>query len=297
MSSTGIINANFNDLETDNIDVNESLFINNINILELINTNFNDISGNIQDLSENIIIKINDLSGNTINEINDLSQNIIIKINDLSQNTINTINDLSQNLYDLSENVYDLSANVANIKTTTDSHGTTLLGHSLQIQGNSNALAATDTLLATTVATTGANSAALVTVIATIGIPSVAGITPSTGLYAGIDSKTSRSLFGSGNVAIYGLGPLEYINLVYNNDHFEDIKQISNYALNLKEPYKSLPTSLNNLSGVVDTKQKIFTCISPLIKNDISNNITIDLSAYPLKANVDSSLNNIISTK
>ncbi len=64
----------------------------------------------------------------------------------------------------------------------------------------------------------------------TIGIPSVAGVTPSTDFYGAIDSKTSRSIFGSSNVAIYGLEPLEYINLVYNNDHFEDVKLISNHA-------------------------------------------------------------------
>ena len=32
--------------------------------------------------------------------------------------------------------------------------------------------------------------------------------------------------------------------------------------------------------------------MSPLLK-DISNNLTIDLSAYPLKINVDTSLNNL----
>ncbi len=37
------------------------------------------------------------------------------------------------------------------------------------------------TLLGTTVTATGTNTAAIATVIATIGIPSVAGITPSTG--------------------------------------------------------------------------------------------------------------------
>ncbi len=68
-----------------------------------------------------------------------------------------------------------------------------------------------------------ANSALFTSIILTLGIPSVAGVTPCTGIYASIDSKTSRSLFGSGNIAIYGLGPLEFINLVYNNDHFEDI--------------------------------------------------------------------------
>ncbi len=37
---------------------------------------------------------------------------------------------------------------------------------------------------------------------------------------------------------MYGLGPLEYINLVYNTDRFEDIKLISNYALDLKNHIK-----------------------------------------------------------
>ena len=141
------------------------------------------------------------------------------------------------------------------------------------------AITAMASLLGTTVATTGTNTAAIGTIILTLGIPSVAGVTPSTGIYASIDSKTSRSLFGSGNIAIYGLGPLEYINLVYNNDHFEDIKLISNHALNLKEPYKSLPTALNNLSDIVNTKQDNLSFSSPLSK-DISNNITIDLSAH-----------------
>ncbi len=63
-------------------------------------------------------------------------------------------------------------------------------------------------IVATNVTATGVNTATIGTVIATIGIPSVL-CTPSTGLYAGIDS-----LFGSGNVAIYGAGLSEYINVV-----------------------------------------------------------------------------------
>ncbi len=95
----------------------------------------------------------------------------------------------------------------------------------------------------------------------TFGIPAVDDVTPSTGLYAAIDSKTSRSLFGSGNVAIYGLGPLKYINLVYNNYHFVDIKLINNHELNLTEPSKHLP-------GVVNTNKSILTFLSPLNKDD-----------------------------
>ncbi len=52
-------------------------------------------------------------------------------------------------------------------------------------------------------------------------------------------------------------------------------------------------TSLNDLQN---KKQDNLLFTSPLLK-DISNNITIDLSAYPLKINVDSSLNDIINTK
>jgi hypothetical protein len=321
MSSTGLIDFNANYINSDIIDVNEKLTVNNIDILELINNNFYDLSENIQDLSQNVINKITDLSQNVINKItdlseniqylsqnvinkiNDLSQNVINKItdlsgniqdlsqnafnkiNDLSQNTFNKINDLSGNIQDLSQNTFnkitDLSGNVKEIKDKNDAQGVTILGHSLQIQGNSNAIAATDALLAPTVVTTGSNTAAITAISATIGIPSILG-TPSTGLYAGIDSKTSRSLFGSGNVAINSAGFSEYINLVYNNDHFEDINLIGNRALNLKEPYKSLPTTLNDLSNVVNTKQDNLLFTTPLIKNDVSNNITIDLSGYAL---------------
>ncbi len=73
--------------------------------------------------------------------------------------------------------------------------------------------------------------------------------------------------------------------LVYNSDHFEDIKLISNHALDLKEPYKSLPS-------VVDAKQDKLTFITPLRK-DISNNISIDLSSYVLNTNFDLSFNDI----
>ena len=68
MSSTGIINGVYYNLEADIIDVNDSLFIKKINILDFIN----DLSENIIDLSENVFDKINDLSGNIIIDIFDL---------------------------------------------------------------------------------------------------------------------------------------------------------------------------------------------------------------------------------
>ena len=42
----------------------------------------------------------------------------------------------------------------------------------------------------------------------------------------------------------------------------------------------------------MNTKQDNLLFTYPLLK-DVSNNITIDLSAYPLKINVDASLNDI----
>jgi hypothetical protein len=68
------------------------------------------------------------------------------------------------------------------------------------------------------------------------------------------------------------------------------------HALNLKEPYKSLPTSSNNSSNIANRKQDNLLFTSPLLK-DASNNITIDLSSYVLKTNFDSSFNNIKNTK
>ena len=64
MSSTGLTDFNANYINSDIIDVNQKLTVNNIDIIELINNNFYDLSGNIQDLSENLINKITDLSQN-----------------------------------------------------------------------------------------------------------------------------------------------------------------------------------------------------------------------------------------
>ncbi len=177
MSSTGLIDVNANYINSDIIDVNEKLTVNNIDILDLINNNFNDLSGNIQDLSGNVINKINDLSLNLINKINDLSQNLY---------------DLDNTVIDLSENLYDVSENVADVKSKNDAQALTIFGHGAQISANSNAIGAAATLLGTTAATTTTNTGAIATIFSTLGIPSVAGITPSTGIYALIDSKTDR---------------------------------------------------------------------------------------------------------
>ncbi len=53
-------------------------------------------------------------------------------------------------------------------------------------------------IVTTNVAATGANIVLIDGVILTLGIPGT-GITPSTGIYGSIDSKTSRAIFGSGN--------------------------------------------------------------------------------------------------
>jgi hypothetical protein len=87
-------------------------------------------------------------------------------------------------------------------------------------------------------AATAANTVLITEIEAKIGIPSVLGVTPSTGLYAAIDFKTNRSIFGSGNVVIYGIGAFEYIDLVFNNDHFKDLAGLNNKVFDLKEPYK-----------------------------------------------------------
>ena len=84
---------------------------------------------------------------------------------------------------------------------------------------------------------------------------------------------TGVNLIGSGS----GITNLNYSNIT-------NPPNLNIYALD---------ASLNALSNTVSTKQNIFTCVSPLIKNDISNNISIDLSAYPLKINVDASFNNV----
>ena len=89
MCSTGLIDINANYLNSDIIDVNQKLTVNNIDILDLINNNVNDISGNINDISGNL----NDLWDKVI----DLSDNVTqIKItNELQGSAITELQTLT----------------------------------------------------------------------------------------------------------------------------------------------------------------------------------------------------------
>ncbi len=89
------------------------------------------------------------------------------------------------------QNLRDLSQNVQGIKNSNTLQDIKLFGHGLNISANTDALVTLGTTVATNVTATGVNTAAIGTVIATIGIPTVAGITPSTGLYAGIAPTAS----------------------------------------------------------------------------------------------------------
>ncbi len=57
----------------------------------------------------------------------------------------------------------------------------------------------------------------------------------------------------------------------------------------------NVDSSLNAINTTLGTKQNTLTFTTPL-KKDVSNNISIDLSGYPLKTYVDGSLNTINSS-
>ena len=258
MSSTGLKDFYANYIDSDIINVNQTLIVDNQDIINLIN----DISNNVTDL---ININLNDISGN----INDISGNI---------------NDISNNVNELWDKVIDLSDNVTQIKISNDLQGSAITelqtltsGLTAQTEANSGAIIGLTTQ-------TEANTAAIA---ATITATAVGDIVD--GLVDTIDSKVPASYFGSGNVGIYGILNAKFISVVYNEEHFENstFVFVSNKVLSLKEPYKSLPTSKNN----------VFTCTLPLIKNDTTNVVSIDLSGYVLKTVFDSSFNTIISSK
>ena len=75
--------------------------------------------------------------------------------------------------------------------------------------------------------------------------------------------------------------------------HYQSFKfcfnRFSNYLLS------STASSTYATISILNTKQNTISVTSPLTK-DANNNITIDLSAYPLKSYVDGSLNTINST-
>jgi hypothetical protein len=57
-----------------------------------------------------------------------------------------------------------------------------------------------------------------------VGIPF-----PATGLFAAVDSKLSRSTFGSDNIGIFNVVFGEYINLVYDDAQFKDVSIVGSF--------------------------------------------------------------------
>jgi len=101
-------------------------------------------------------------------------------------------------------------------------------------------------------------------------------------------SINSTSFFQNGNqIDFSSYATITNLNTKQNTLTFSSplINTSNNITIDLSAyPLKTnVDASLNSLNT---NKQNIFTCITPLIKNDISNNISIDLSAYPLKTNV-----------
>ncbi len=93
------------------------------------------------------------------------------------------------------------------------------------------------------------------------------------------NTLSATNFIGSGS----GITNLDYNNILTNKP------DLTLYAVK-----SNVDASLNSLNT---NKQNIFTCITPLIKNDISSNISIDLSSYPLKTNVDAFLNSLNNNK
>ena len=236
MSSTGIINGIYDDLEADNIEVNDSLYVNNINIIDLINNGINDISGNINDVSGNVNNQINDVSGN----LNDISGNL----NDLWDKVI----DLSNNVTQLKGSDTAQNSSISGLETLTGEHTAQIEANTgaitaltTQTEANTSAIATESAALAANIVVTGTNTTAIGTLVTAVGIPSVLGITPATGLFAAVDGKLNRSAFGSGNIGIFNIVFGEFVNLVYNNTEFEDsvVVGVNNRVFTLKEPYKA----------------------------------------------------------
>jgi hypothetical protein len=100
------------------------------------------------------------------------------------------------------------------------------------------------------------------------------------------------------NIATQAQGAIDrfvitpYSSIFYNN---LGIGKSPSYHLDISGNTNSNTIYENNVS-LINKYATIFNVTSPLSK-DASNNILIDLSAYPLKINVDTSLNHLQNTK
>ena len=92
---------------------------------------------------------------------------------------------------------------------------------------------------------------------------------------------THTSILATSVLATELSGSGTYILNLDNNNIIYNKPDLNLYALK-----SYVDSSLNIINNTPTTKQNLISVSSPLIK-DVSNNITIDLSAYALKSYVD----------
>ena len=115
----------------------------------------------------------------------------------------------------------------------------------------------------------------------------------SSNVYTQLSNKqptltASTNLLGNGS----SITSINYTNISNKPTNFQS--DWNSTIINKPDLNSYLLTSTANSTYAtisnLNTKQNIISVTTPLIK-DVSNNITIDLSAYPLKSYVDGSLN------
>ena len=253
----------------------------------------NDLINYTNITSNNIIDYIDINNTNTSNYILNTSNNIIeyIDINNTntSNNLVEELINLGSNLLSLENEVATDAASIATLQSEVSANTTAIATNTTAIGALQTEVLANTTAIAANTTAIGANTTAI-----------AGNTTAIVGLATSVSGKTDLSLFNQGNVGIKQIVLEQAVWALHDGNIFEDLPvggASTNSYFTLKEPYKSLPTTVSTIQNnyvssnafnpLYDTRLNFFNIYG--LSNNVgigTNNPTTTLDVYgPIKTN------------
>jgi hypothetical protein len=198
----------------------------------------NDLINYTNITSNNIIDYIDINNTNTSNYILNTSNNIIEYID---INNTNTSNNLVEELINIGSNLLSLENEVASDAVSIATIQSEVSANTTAIATNTTAIGALQTEVLANTTAIGANTTAI-----------AGNTTAIVGLATSVSGKTDLSLFNQGNVGIKQIVLEQAVWALHDGNIFEDLPvggASTNSYFTLKEPYKSLPTTVSTIQN------------------------------------------------
>ena len=203
---------------------------------------FKDTSNNtnVVTLNSSNSILLNNRTKIDSNGLSVYHNDVIIPLNNGWVNVDGRLNQNTNDITTINTEITSIDTSITTINGTLTTIGGDITTLQASVTANTTDIATLNTGLAANVAATGVNSAAITANgLVTAGNTTAIGTLQTNSLNFG--------MIGSGDIGSYNGGLGNYLNLVFNTDHFVDVAVVgTNRQFNLSSSYANLPTTKNN---------------------------------------------------